>query len=123
MIDKMCKFDEAVFVTASFFADELVRNSSAATIGSDKYEFIHRAKKIISDQLSEFIPEYDNAFIVGISHGVPDAIMTCIVNFKPELLNYLPKDISVVIDPNNDYRTVLFEGEVGSDNFKYRCLS
>lgn len=123
MIDKMCKFDEAVFVTASFLADELVRNSSAAIIGSDKYEFIHRAKKVISDQLSEFIPEHGNAFIVSINHGMPNATMTCIVNFKPELLNYLPKDISVVIDPSNDYKTILLEGEVGSDNFKYRYLS
>ena len=122
MPKKLDRFDEAVFVTASSLADEMVANSSAKVLGKDKYEFIHRAKNKIRSELLGI--QYKNeVFSIGVSRGHPDPTLVEILKFNPELVKYFPENIRIVINPSEDYSTTLIKGGINDACFTNHRLS
>lgn len=122
MPKKLDRFDEAVFVTASSLADEMVANSSAKVLGEDKYEFIHRAKNKIRSELLNI--QYKNeVFSIGVSRGHPDPTLVEILKFNPDLVKYFPENIRIVINPSEDYATTLIKGGINDASFTNHRLS
>lgn len=74
--------EEAAFVAASYWAEQMVNNASVKVLGADKYEFIHRCKNYTRDAIS-----HANCHILFIRKD--DIISGRVLDFNPSLEKFI----------------------------------
>lgn len=76
--------EEAAFMAASYWAEQMVNNASVKVLGADKYEFIHRCKNYTRQAISYAT---SNVFIKK-----DDIVSNGTLNFNPSLEKFISDD-------------------------------